>query len=434
MVESILSIPFYMVRIPFRIALPLATAIFSILPISIAILLTHKEEVSWGCFLSFLFVSYPIDILLNVPRNLASGICITTIACIYLIKSNHTMQLIFSSFFAVLGIIITNSAIVVLAVTGFYLLYKYHNYKRILIYAIGAVPAICYWAFINFFYKANPQYLLASSWPFNWDVKQIFTNMNQIWDTAGNLNFLQIPAISVLICLCFMSLLIITKNWIGLMCCFISIICSISFFGLSKINDFSTGILFSQLRMLLFLPYLISLLLFICDDIQTHNKQNSQFDTTNVLQKFIKPLRCTMFTLSIISCLFKLNQIISETRYGNELTSTGVISVTDTFKTAQTNMNILEAAADQKCEWIITVSDSRAQSYALGAMGYGKFHFYNAVYDRRTWEWEDANDVKEDTRCLLVWYHDDTFTSETVELRNISIVSFLEEQYSLTRK
>lgn len=98
MVESILSIPFYMVRIPFRIALPLATAIFSILPISIAILLTHKEEVSWGCFLSFLFVSYPIDILLNVPRNLASGICITTIACIYLIKSNHTMQLIFSSF------------------------------------------------------------------------------------------------------------------------------------------------------------------------------------------------------------------------------------------------------------------------------------------------------------------------------------------------
>lgn len=66
-------------------------------------------------------------------------------------------------------------------------------------------------------------------------------------------------------------------------------------------------------------------------------------------------------------------------------------------------------------------------------MGYGKFHFYNAVYDRRTWEWEDANDVKENTRCLLVWYHDDTFTSETVELHNISIVSFLEEQYSLTR-
>ena len=51
------------------------------------------------------------------------------------IKSYYAADILF--IFAVLGIIITNSAIVVLAVTGFYLLYKYHNYKRILIFVIG---------------------------------------------------------------------------------------------------------------------------------------------------------------------------------------------------------------------------------------------------------------------------------------------------------
>lgn len=118
MLESILAVPLYWLGIPLNVALPLVTAILSTLPIILMIIICKKELSVVLITCSFLMMSYAVDALLIVPRNLVGGICVTTLACLCMAETKNVWIRSMLATAACIGVVVTNSAAIILAAGG----------------------------------------------------------------------------------------------------------------------------------------------------------------------------------------------------------------------------------------------------------------------------------------------------------------------------
>ena len=261
MLESFFSVPLYLCGVPLHIACPLVTSLFTTLPVIVMLCLTRDEGIMLLITGSFLMLGYQFDILLSVPRSFAMGISITTLACIVLLCAKRKMALFMASALAVIGIVITNTAIFPLAFTGIYLLYRDKcNVKKFILYISGGGIGVCYYLFVRYFYKSHPEYVIHKGYGLEWSL--INLDLSLVIDTLRELNFLESYSIGIFILLIFFGILAYYKYWDMFWFGIIGTVLSVSVFGHWKIYDVVDGVLLSMYRMLLFIPYMICLFWF----------------------------------------------------------------------------------------------------------------------------------------------------------------------------
>lgn len=426
MLESLLAVPFYCMGMPVHYAVPLATTIFTALPI--VFILCKINNIDYMLITAGLYIAmdYEFDILLSVPRSLAIGICICTMACIGLITTRKKFFIVFLSTMAFLGVVITNTAIVILGVTIAYLFGREKGkIVDMMFYLSGIIPGVLYWWFTRNFYITHPEYSLHAGYKMDWSLLRLWKNIPLIYEVMGNMNFVNSALITMGIIAIVAFFLYKNKKTQLLGLLTFSILLSVSVFGMGKIAEYTTGVLLSVYRFLLFMPFTVALFWYIVD-CEEGKKAISTIKS-----------RCQIFIVVglLLISIIKGNNIVNVLNKSDELTSTGgemrVVNVDDTIAWGK---KILHAAQLlQNIDWIVSLSDSRAEGYILETLGYGKYHFYNCHYDRRTWEWKMAVRQK-DVNCLLYFIEDkenilpEDRTEIAVEnIKGQSIVEYLEE-------
>lgn len=422
MLEALFSVPLYWCGVPLSIACPLVTSLFTALPIIVMLCLTKDEGIIVLITGSFLMLGYQFDILFSVPRSFAMGISITTLACIVLLCAKRKMALFMASALAVIGIVITNTAIFPLAFTGIYLLYRDKcNVKKFILYISGGGIGVCYYLFVRYFYESHPEYMIHKGYGLEWSL--INLDLSLVIDTLRELNFLESYSIGIFILLTFFGILAYYKYWDMFWFGIIGAVLSVSVFGHWKIYDVVDGVLLSMYRMLLFIPYMICLFWFFWG-------RQEKIGTSIKTKKYIP------FCFFLIACsiIFKCGRIYNVLYNTDELTKTGgELRIVKTKETLEICEEILEEA-EGKTHWIVTISDSRPEAYILASLGYGKYHFYNQHYDRREWERKAAETTTEDMCYLGVYFGEEAYEKngeayflEERRIRNTSIVDDLQK-------
>lgn len=433
MVESLLAVPLYWLHVPLQVALPLGTTLFTALPIILMLCKTKDENIMLLIAGSYIVLCYKFDILLSVPRSFAMGICITAMACVGLLMAKRKWAVWICSVFAVLGIVITNTAVIPLAITGVYLLYRDRIYLwRFACYLGGGLCGAVYWLYIRWFYHTNPDYCLHKSYKMDWNISRIFTNDVYIWNIMGELNFIGIAALTLFGIVVIGVVLYKHKNYVMLSVYGVAIMATVAVFGLKKINNFCQGILLGAERMLLFIPYVLCLFWFIYD---YNKKEKWNLKKNNVIITFV------LIGFIIVS-VFKMGQITWTLNNTELLTKTGgelrIVEVEETIEWCEHVLGELDQM--EEFEWIVTLSDSRPEAYILSALGYGKYQFYNCHYDRRTWAWRECNEYKENMICGGIYLENDDsipimerYLIGRVVVENESLVEYLEKDLGWTR-
>ena len=426
MLESLLAVPFYWLRIPLNIALPLATVILSTLPIILMIIMCKKELSIVLITCSFLMMSYAVDVLLIVPRSLVGGICITTLACVCMAETNNLWIRSILAIAACIGVVITNSAAIILVGGGGgYLFLRERLSRNIIPFAVGGLLSGGYYVFIQWFYNKNPDFNLHSGMSISYDFHQLKGAGDAILALVNDLMVFSSWKIAAVLILISIVYGIFNKRWDYLLPEAIGIIGCVALMGLPKVNDYAEGVLFSKLRMFLFAPYLICLVVYIASKHPMQSKDWSGIKNLTML---------ALCFLVLGSVIYKKNQITDNIKNEGDLTYTGVVRVGRTEKFMRENEKILEDAEEENVDWIVSMTDWRLEAYALAAQGYGKYRFYNAVYDRRTWEYQEASEPTDGTNIMLLWRDTDGYSYELCRLKGESITSYLYDTYGLKRR
>ena len=425
MLESILAVPLYWLGIPLNVALPLVTAILSTLPIILMIIICKKELSVVLITCSFLMMSYAVDALLIVPRNLVGGICVTTLACLCMAETQNVWIRSMLATAACIGVVVTNSAVIILAAGGGHLFLKEKLFKNMFPFAVGGVLSGGYYFFVQWFYNKNPDFNLHGGISISYDFHQLKGTRDVLLTLLEDLTVFSSWKIAVILILISIVYGILHRRWDYLFPEVIGIIGCIALMGLPKVNDYAEGVLFSRLRMFLFVPYLICLVVYIASKHPTPTNDWSGIKNLTML---------ILCFLALGSVFFKGYQITDNLKSEGDLTYTGVVRVGRTEKFMEENEEILKDAEKENVDWIISMTDWRMEAYALAAQGYGKHHFYNATYDRRTWEYQEASKPTDGTNVMLLWRDTDGYSYELCWLEGKSITSYLYNTYGLKRR
>jgi hypothetical protein len=325
---------------------------------------------------------------------------------------------------ASLGVAITNTAIIPLAVTGVYLLYRDKvNLKKWMLYLLGGLVGFSYWFYTQWFYNSHPSYNFYNTYSYKWSVSTLTGNLVWIWDMLEVSNFLKIGGITLFALMILVVLLIWKKNWSMLLVFATGALGTLALLGMPKVNQYASGVLISIWRMFLFMPYTMCLCWFIygCNRNETIIWKKDKLYTSVILLGF--------FAVT----LFKTGQIAYTLNETDELNDTSAeLDVVNVQQTVKFCNDVLEAADSQEnIEWIVSLDDLRPYVYIMAALGYDKYHIYNCHFERRTWEWEAACEEKEQINCLGFDVPDGNFQDSEVLpfiIENQSVAAFFESK------
>ena len=297
--------------------------------------------------------------------------------------------------------------------------------KNILPFVIGGLVSGGYYFFVQWFYRKSPDFNLHGGMSISYDFQQLKESGNALLAMLKDLTVFSSWKIVVAVILISTIYGISHKRWDYLFPEIIGMIGWIALMGLPKINDYAEGVLFSRLRMFLFAPYLICLVAYIASKYSMSPKGWSGIENLTML------LLCF---ITVIAVAYKENQITDNMQNGGDLTYTGVVRVGRTEDFMEENEKILLDAEEEQADWVVSMTDWRMEAYALAAQGYGERHFYNAVYDRRTWEYQEASKPADEANVMLLWRNVDGYSYDICQLGQESITSYLKDVYGLERR
>lgn len=433
MIESLLAVPLYYLNIPLKIALPVSTLVFTTIPfLYLCIKCIKDKRIVAAYIILFVFaaMSYDWDVLTSIPRAFVGGFVFGIIGSILINEKGKWYRYFIGSYLIYLGYIITNT---VLALAGMaYLAMILFNkinldfIKKCFPGLIaGNVLGFITGYFIKRFYLNNPDYSLHPGYNASVSLDVLRENLADMmeisgWFTPASMGFLWIVVMLIIIWMCiyrkaYKSLVMATFSFFG----FVAIL------SLGKMEDYMPGtLLYGQLRMLLFVPYMIALVVYMCSyyDAMKWGGKKTYIGCVTIVICFL--------AVMVIKSNILIKEIISDE---SNLYNSEVINLQQSDNLVKNAKEAGKIAKQNNCDVAIQVDDNKAFGYICAALNYNKFVQYNAEYDRRTWVYHNMQQPG-NFRCLLVKYNsDDGLSTEVVEIYDEPVTQWLYDNMGLTR-
>lgn len=432
MLESLAAVPLIWLKVPFYIALPLATHIISAFPFFYIAIKLHKQQKEYGAFAAlFLYfaMSWKWDLLTSIPRSLINGMPFAIIGAIFINEKSSSLKSFAGALLSCLGAVMTNSAGAI-TVIGFayYLINIKKNHDQILSVASGALLSILVYVLIQNFYQINADFNLHGTGKGQLDFNSLLKNLGNITGILGTFCFVRPNWLAGENILVFGIILLIylikQRKWTTLT---LSAVLLILFTGLccmSKTNDYNKdSILFSQARMFLFVPYVVLTIMYF--SLTSEAKVNFYVFLKNSKMRFV------FIPLLLFILLFKIYPFEKAIRNtSSPLYNPYACGLFTTESLLNIVNDTIHFATENNCDVIVTKDGTRGFSYALGAIGYEKVTVYNAVYDRRTWVYHKLKHT-DSHKVLLTDFNGN---KEILNIEGISIVDYLAENYGWYRR
>ncbi len=432
MFESLIAVPFYWLHMPLYYAVPLATILiagFPFLYLGIKALKKGRADISYLILFLFLAMSLEWDILTSIPRSFISGFPFAVVGMDFVLEGKSKKEILFGCILAVIGMIMTSSVIAIFGIVILFVFIEFimdrkKNKDKIVMIAFGGVIGLIINWLVQLFYLKNPDYALHPSYhfSFNWDV--LFHNLKKYLFADSNFVFLNSGGVFCLIILGVYLYTIGKKQYKMCLVFSAAVVGSLFMLGLNKTMDYMQGsLLFGQMRMLLFIPFLIIFFVYLF------------LFCSKSKEIIILSPKCEYFFILcfIVVFVFKIAIFENKVQDKNSMLYDGRVVNLDTVDNIiSQSEKVIKAAQQENVDVIIDINDTRGFGYALAAQYYGEFTFYNSFYDRRTWVYHDLQQIG-NYKCLLVSYLGEDCILETEYIENDSVVGWLEKTKGMYR-
>lgn len=279
--------------------------------------------------------------------------------------------------------------------------------------------------FIKMFYVNNPDYNLHPAYNAAVSLKVLRENIADFNEIAGWFTPVTIGAVWIIVMLVIVWICIYRGAFKSLIMTAFAFFGFIAILSLDKMEDYMPGtLLYGQLRMLLFVPYMIALVVFLCSCYD-----ESVWNRKKTYAGCIVMVLCFLVVMVIKSNII-IKEIISE---DSVLYNSEVINLQQSDDLIENAREAGRIAVENNCDVVIQVDGNKAFGYICSALNYKKFIQYNAEYDRRTWIYHRIMKPG-NYRCLLVKYNiNDGLSTEVREISGESVVQWLYDDMGFIR-
>ena len=426
MIESILTVPFQLLHVPVWIAVPLVSMLIYTLPFIIIAVYTWKRDALTSVLILLLpcLTGLKYDIVTTVPRAFGGSYLIAIIGSL-LVISKFNGKPVFTQlwhgigvFLMMLGVIANlTSATIFCFVICCVIIRDFFNGKsfdenfhahKYIGSLIGLFLGIALFFGFDSFYTNHPDYDFFASPMLNFSLKAFSENMSDIkaifagFSPADNL-WIVFPALTVLISL-FILIVRWKSGWHLPFVMIMSLIGILLFMAMDKSREFDAdAYLYSQIRLYVFIPYLIAMLLCIST---FYEKKTVDAAKARPVLYIAVPVMAVLILLTGITKALTLHNAVKQ---GNKALTEG----DDYLKVSPVEAIIDEAekakktCLDNGIQYVVyfTTYDSTG-AYAVAALDYGSITTYNAHYERRTWIYHELNEKRSDPVKIYAVFED----------------------------
>lgn len=448
MIESLIAVPLYWIKIPFHYALPAATMVLSMIPffyLSFKTFRKGNQTISLLILLCYISMSWKWDLLTSVSRALIGGFSFAVIGMIWLnadgfeIKYSGTsadcrkapltitllwgIKVFLGAFLAYSGYIMTSSAIALIGIGGLgFCLDIKRKRKNILPAAAGFFCGLLVEKLIKAFYINNTDYALHPEWGMKFQTQILISNIKNIRNICADFTPLGLGGVFLVFMTAVLLYVFINKDYKTGILILAAAAGMTLMLGLNKMNDFIEGsLLLGQLRMLLVVPYIMILIMYFRASYSGGKASD------------ISPKRVWIWTI-IFAGLVTYKIFLFETQMRNEssILYTDAFPVWKVEDVLEQEEIVINAARDQDADVIIVNEGRETFGYALGAEYYGEFIFYNTTYDRRTWVYHELL-KPDDYKVLLVDFFGTSSNIEQARVSKMSVTDYIAERFGVYR-
>lgn len=430
MIESLVAVPLYWIKVPFQFALPAATILLSIIPFFYLGYKAYRKgnvKISLMILLCYIAMSWQWDLLTSVPRALIGGFAFSTIGMVWVDTDNSQVKAFFGALLAYSGYIMTSSAIAIIGIgmLGFCLEIQKKK-KNVLPAAGGFLGGILLEKLVKAFYLKNSDYALHPEWGMQFEVKTFISNFKNLRNIcAGFTPFCKLGGLVFILTVlgAFIYLFIVKKYYKAGILLAAAVSGITLMLGLKKMNDYMEGsLLFGQLRMLLVVPYIIILILYFTAVLYTGTEK------TDLSLK----AGGAFFILFLVMTMYKIFTFETQMRNEDSVLYTDVFPVWKVSDVLRQEENVIGTARDNDIDVIVAGEGRETFGYALAAEYYGEFIYYNTTYDRRTWVYHRL--LKPGNyKVLFVDFFGESSDTENVYIAGISVTDYIAERFGVYR-
>lgn len=288
MLESLLAVPMYICKIPLNIALPVSSFIIGLAPFVVIMVCCMKEKKyfqGWMVLLVLLLFSVDMDVLTSIPRTFIPGYCFSVTGLLICIKSNKISKQIIGGFFSAIGVVMSETAICIILPVLIYILWNKKNLWRHIWAFIGIAAGIGINNICMLFYEKHPEFLVWGKPELSFDFNLFINRIHEFTTYFANLIIFQNAWIFLSICIGLFIFLIATDN-IGSALMVIATIGGLFLtLGFSKMGMHDC-VLWSATRMLLFVPYNISIAIYLSGLEQVEEKIRTYLSEKQIRKMF----------------------------------------------------------------------------------------------------------------------------------------------------
>lgn len=428
MIESLIAVPLYWIRVPFQFALPAATIFLSIVPFFYLSYKAYRKgniKISLLILLCYIAMSWQWDILTSVPRALIGGFAFAVIGMEWLNMEDSGIKAFFGALLAYSGYIMTSSSIAIIGIgmLGFCLWIKKRK-RNVLPAAGGFICGVLLQKLVKAFYLKNADYALHPEWEMQFEVKTLISNLKNIYNIcAGFSPFWKLGGCVFIVAVLGSFILFVVKRYYKAGILLAAAVSGITLMlGLNKMNDYMEGsLLFGQLRMLLVVPYIIILILYFMTYYTEEEKPDFSLKTGGFL-----------LILFIGLTVYKIFTFEVQMHNANSILYTDVFPVWKVSDVLRQEENVIDMARNNDIDVIVTDEGRETFGYALAAEYYGEFIFYNTTYDRRTWVYHKLLEP-DNYKALFVDFFGESSHTEMVHIAEMSVTDYIAERFGVYR-
>lgn len=204
---------------------------------------------------------------------------------------------------------------------------------------------------------------------------------------------------------------------------------------ISKTLDYQSEILFSQIRMYLFVPLLPALLLWFSSLCHTNDNQTALVENLCTVSKsyhrMMVPCSIGIIILSLLASVYKGAYLFNSVKTNSDnFVSDAVLPVISVEQLKQDSENLLQECENNDVDLVIYIPRDDLHAYGCESLLYGEVETYNAFFERRSWIYiKNSMILKEPIKAI--------FVSDHMEVKTVppgtSVNQFIYDNYQLLR-
>ena len=429
MIESIIAVPMYYLGLPLQYALPLATLVLWSAPFIVCAYFAGLKNEVMACFILLLSLcfNYDYDIITNIPRSFLGGFIFSIIGVVALLEDCLSVKykmLICPILFSI-AFIITDSTIATSCI-GLLYFFVHHSsdfcaHKFLVGFEVGGLIIL----YCNrLFYILNPEYVIYVSAPFFAltidTIKTNLINIDGLLSSFSCVNVGSIPIALIFVCIALMIYNLRNaskRNFIVYATIFLGFLFVLS---LNKSLDYEDKISYSQVRMFIFYPYSLALLMYMLSKDTIYTVRIKELSAIGI---------CGLCTAMLVYkvCLFNNALNADRSLYRQFIRNERVSVLYDTAS------YIKELAAKNKSKIVVILGIEPLVGYSSTALNYGAYESYNAYFDRRSSIYKRFRDNEINGNVMFVYCRNNRVDKIDVAHVSGSLIEYISKKYYIER-